>query len=375
MILPELERLKEYFFEFSESWIRPTSEIVSHSLLIRVTHNCPWNRCKFCDCYKGKKFECRSVEEIKQDIDATRAIRDEIDALAKKLGGMNWVAKVIDSYFLYNKSPMELKGNELKNFQSIVNVFNWLDFGARTVFFQDADNVIMSTPDLVEVIEYLKQTFPSIERIASYARVKTLAKKTLEELRELYRAGLLRLHIGFESGDDEVLRHINKGVTSKEHISAVKKAKEAGFEIAEYVMPGIGGRDRSEQHAKNTARALNEIDPDFIMLRPYIPRKGTSLFEEYKKGSFQLTSPHERLRELKIFIDELNVKSRVCFDQPVMNSWYRDPGRRYLLFKPDSDGYKFPEEKDRVRELIEEGLAIGESVHIHAKDQIELPHL
>jgi radical SAM superfamily enzyme YgiQ (UPF0313 family) len=192
----------------------------------------------------------------------------------------------------------------------------------------------------------------------------------LEELVEIRKAGLSRLHIGLESGDDEVLEYIDKGVTSEECILAGKKATRAGFELSEYVMPGIGGRARSEQHAKNTARVLNEINPDFVMMRPFVPRRGTPLFEEYEKGIFQLTSPHERLREVKILVEDLKVTSRVCFDQPVMNSWYRDPSHRYLLFKPDSNGYKFPEEKDEVLKTVEIGLALDESMHIHAKDLI-----
>ncbi|MEM3538702.1 MAG: radical SAM protein [Nitrososphaerales archaeon] len=370
MSLPELERLKEYSFEISESWIRPTSEILSHSLLLRLMRNCPWNMCKFCECYKGKRFEYKTVKEIKRDIDTIKAISDEINILSKKLGGMNWVAKVINSYFLYDKSPNELEKNELQNLYSVAIVFNWLYFGASTVFFQDSDSLIMRTQDLVEVINYLRQKFPSVRRITSYTRAKTIIEKNLEELKDICNAGLSRLHIGLESGDDEVLRYINKGVTSKDCILAGKKAIKAGFEISEYVMPGIGGKDKSEQHAKNTAMVLNEINPHFIMMRPFVPRKGTPLFEEYEKGIFQLTSPHERLRELKILIKELNVTSRVCFDQPVMNSWYRDFSHRYPLFRPDSNGYKFPEEKEEVLKTIELGLAIDESAHIHAKDLI-----
>ena len=373
MDLTELETLKKYSFE--RHLIRPTSEIRYCSLLIRVTRNCPWNKCKFCECYKGKKFAYRDIREIKQDIDTANEISKKIKSLTKKVGGMSWVAKVLDSYFLYDKPPMDLEAEEVKNYQSIVNVFNWLDFGAHTVFLQDADNIIMETSKLVEVLKYLKLTFPTITRITSYARVKTLLKKSSEELRELCKAKLLRLHIGLESGDDKILKHINKGFTSKEHISAVKKAKEARIEIAEYVMPGISGRTRSEENAKNTAKVLNEIDPDYIMLRPFIPRKGTELYEEYKRGDFQLTSPHERLREIKILIENLNVNSSICFDQPVMNSWYRDADRRNLLFRADSKGYKFPKEKDKVIQLIQIGLNIDERVHIHAKDQINLSSL
>lgn len=357
----ELERLKEYTFEIGP--IRPPSEGGSQSLLIRATINCPWNLCRFCDTYKGKNFVYRSVEEIKRDIDVARAIRDEIKSLERKLGDMVWVARAIDAY-----------QDDFKNLPSIINVFNWICSGARTAFLQDANSLIMRTNDLLEVIKYLKETFPSIERITSYARAKTLAQKTksLEDLKILREVGLSRLHVGLESGDDEVLRYINKGVTSEEHIMAGIKVKEAGIELSEYVMLGLGGRDMWKQHAKNTIRVLNEIHPDFIRLRPYIPRKGTQLYEEYEKGNFQLTSPHERLIELKTFVDELEVESRLCFDH-IMNSWYRKSGG--FLFKQDYNGYKLPEEKGKISKLIEEGLATAESIHIHAKDLIELPHL
>ena len=166
-----------------------------------------------------------------------------------------------------------------------------------------------------------------------------------------------------------LLKYVDKGVTSAEQIEAGKKAKEAGFELSEYVMPDLGGRARSEQHALNTARVLNEIDPDFIRLRPFVPGPGTPLYDEYTKGNFQLSSPHERLREIRLLVENLNVHSRLCFDH-FLNSWYRDPSRRYTLFKQDYEGYKLPEEKEKVLELIEEGLKIDESVHIHVKDII-----
>jgi radical SAM superfamily enzyme YgiQ (UPF0313 family) len=180
------------------------------------------------------------------------------------------------------------------------------------------------------------------------------------------------LHVGLESGDDELLKHIDKGVTSEEQIIAGRKAKEAGFEFSAYVMPGLGGTTMSEQHAKNTARVLNEINPDYIRLRPFVPRPNTPLFDEYQRGELQISSPHERLRELKIMIGALTVTSRVCFDH-MMNGWRTESGE--LLFKQDYEGYKFPEEKQRVLELIEEGLRVSESIHIDAKDMAKLGYL
>jgi radical SAM superfamily enzyme YgiQ (UPF0313 family) len=137
-------------------------------------------------------------------------------------------------------------------------------------------------------------------------------------------------------------------------------------------MPDLGGRARSEQHARNTATVLNDINPDFIRLRPYVPRPNTPLYDEYQRGEFQLSSAHERLRELKTLIENLDVTSRLCFDH-YMNSWRKESGE--LLFKQDYEGYKFLEEKHKVLELIEEGLSCDESKHINAKDIIRMSHL
>jgi radical SAM superfamily enzyme YgiQ (UPF0313 family) len=374
MNLPELERLRGYSFEIGP--IRPPSEGGSRSLLIRATRNCPWSLCKFCygTPYNRERFQLRSVEEIKRDIDAAKAISELIKAIAKKLGGMDWAAKLMDTYFLYNKDFMELDQNELKNFQSVTNVFNWLYSGAKSAFLQDANSLVMRTDELVEVIRHLKQTFPSLQRITSYARAKTLAQKTktLEELKELRKAGLTRLHVGLETGDDELLKYVNKGVTSEEHVSAGKKVMEAGFELSEYWMPGLGGKTMSEQHAKNTARVLNEIDPDFVRSRRFVPRKATPLFEEWKKGGFQLLSPHEELREIEMMIENLEITGKVCFDH-FINPAYRVGSSYVWLFKQDYDGYKFPEEKPRVLELVKYGLEIDESLYMRAEDLVELP--
>ena len=373
MSLQELEKLKEYSFEIGP--IRPPSEGGSQSLLIRATRNCPWNLCKFCygTPYNREHFQLRSVEEIKRDIDAAKAISELIEVIAKKLGGIDWAARLVDPYFLYNKDFMELDQKELENFQSITNVFSWLRSGTRSAFLQDANSLIIRTPDLIEVIMYLAQTFPNLQRITSYARAKTLAQKTktLEELKELRKSGLSRLHVGLETGDDDLLKYVNKGVTSEEHILAGRKAKKAGFELSEYWMPGLGGKTMSEQHAMNTAKVLNAINPDFVRSRRFVPRKTTPLFEEWKKSGFQLLSPHEELREIEIMIENLDITGKVCFDHYI-NPAYRVGSSYVWLFKQDYNGYKFPSEKPRVLELVKKGLEIAEPLYIHAEDLVEM---
>lgn len=357
--------LSRYSFEIGP--IRPPSEGGSYSLLIRVTRNCPWGRCTFCYAspYGRDRFQLRAVEEIKKDIQAARAISDEIKRVSWQLGYAGEINSIVGAAIIQS-AP------DLSNAPSFVTVFNWLRSGARTAFLQDADSLIMRTPDLINVIKYLRDTFPQLERVTSYARAKTLYRKSLEELKEIRAAGLARLHVGLETGDDELLQHVDKGITAAQHIAAGRKAKEAGFELSVYVMPDLGGRARSRQHAKGTARVLNEIDPDYIRLRPLVPRPETPLFAEYRKGDFQLSSPHERLRELKTMIEGLSVSSRICFDH-LTNSWRRESGE--LLFRQDYEGYKFSEEKQEVLRLIEEGLRVSESMHIDARDLVTLPHL
>ncbi|MDY6965595.1 MAG: radical SAM protein [Halobacteriota archaeon] len=367
MDLPELEEIKRYSYEMGA--IRPPSEGGSRSLLIRATRNCPWNRCSFCygSPYKRAKFELRSVEEIKGDIQAAKSIMDLIETIERKLGGIEWAMTALDSYSLYEREPPYLDDEELKNLQCIVNVFNWLCSGGKTVFLQDANSLIMRTPQLVEVVQYLKETFHSIQRITTYARSKTLAQKSLEELKELKETGLTRLHVGLETGDDELLEYIHKGVTSEEQILGGRKAKEAGLELSEYVMPGLGGKAMSDQHARNTARVLNETDPDFIRMRTYFPNPLTPLFGKFTKGDFKLLSPHECLMEIRTLVENLEVTSQMTFDH-VMNFWCNRYGEP--LFTKDYVGYKFPEEKTLVLELIEEGLEVDESMHSNIRMQI-----
>lgn len=330
-------------FSFEVGPIRPPSEGGVHSLLLRVTRNCPWNKCAFCPVYKGEKFGIRKVDEVKEDIDAVKRVRDMIVEGSDDLG----------------KVP--------RRCLSVVS--GWVRSSEKTVFLQDSNSVILRTEQLVEILDYLNETFPSIDRITSYARSKTLVRKSLEELKELRDAGLSRLHVGLESGDDEVLDFVNKGVTSEEHIEAGKKALEADFELSEYVMPGLAGKEGFKKHARETARVLNEINPPYIRLRPLAVLEGIELYEKMEEGDFELSSPYERLKEIKIMVENLDVSSKLCFDHR-MNGWRNKSGG--LLFDMDYEGYKLPKEKDLVLELIEEGLEVDESRHLDARDTTQI---
>ena len=214
----DIIKLKSYSFEIGP--IRPPSEGGSSSLLLRFTRNCPWGRCAFCygSPYNRERFELRSVDEIKTDIESARAIASVIKELSWKLGyagRIETLGPLIQSNLLDGRQIGQLPDDENRNFSSVVNVYNWLFFGAMSVFLQDADTLIMYTNQLAESIAYLRETFPNIERVTSYARSKTIVKKKPEELRQLHEAGLNRIHIGLETGDDELLSYVNKGVTAQ----------------------------------------------------------------------------------------------------------------------------------------------------------------
>lgn len=299
---------------------RPPNE--AYSLLIRATRNCSWNNCEFCSMYKGSKLEIRAVEEVKQDILTMKSVADDINEWAWKNGYGDRVGTVARA-----------------------NGILWLDEEVvKNVFIGDSNSIIMKTEDFAEIIGFLYETFPTLERVTSYARAKTVVKKRAEELRTLREAGLTRLHVGLETGDDELLGYVRKGATAEEMILGGRKAIEAGFELSEYVMPGLGGRERWEQHARGTARVLNEINPHFIRLRTLGLAPSTPLYEKNQRGEFTLQSLEGLLIEVRTLIEDLKVTSQlVCSDFS---------GNFYLMAV---DG-KLPEDKDRMLRSIDNTL-------------------
>src|SRR4030043_175389 len=327
--LIDTKKLAGYSLELGP--IRPPSE--AFSLLIRVTRNCPWNRCQFCPIYKGQKFEIRPVEDIIKDIETAKAIADEIKELAWKTGDGGRLRDVAAAIY-----------NGYQHNASICNVALWLWAGSESAFLQDANTLIMRTPDLVRVVSFLKQTFPELSRITSYARSKNAAKKSIEELKELKNAGLSRLHIGMESGSNLVLSYMEKGVTAEEHITGGKKVKEAGISLCEYVMPGLGGRKMSADHIIGTATALNEINPDHIRLRTLHVRENMPLWSKLEAGDFELQTEDEGVEEIGKLIEKLEVTSELKSDH-------------ILNLLPEIEG-KFPEAKPACLATINRYLAL-----------------
>jgi radical SAM superfamily enzyme YgiQ (UPF0313 family) len=189
---------------FEQGPIRPPSE--SQSLLLRLTRNCPWNRCEFCHTYKDQKFSLRTVEEVKKDIDAVSEIAQELKALSWEVGEGGEITANLVRFVLQN--PRDYPDA----FRSVVL---WLYAGGKNVFLQDANSLVLKTDHVVDTLTYLREKFPFVERITTYARSKTISKKSVDELRSLHRAGLYRIHMGLETGYDPLLEYIQKGVTAE----------------------------------------------------------------------------------------------------------------------------------------------------------------
>ncbi|RLC06056.1 MAG: radical SAM protein [Deltaproteobacteria bacterium] len=333
-------------YEFETGIYRPPSEGGSASLLVRLTRNCPWNHCTFCAMYKKEKFELRSPEEIIQDINVMHDISLQLKEISIKQGQGGILSNETFGEFL-KKSP------DLYFHPGISMLFNWLAVGGKTVFLQDADSLIMKSDHMIQVLKHLKLSFPTIERITSYGRSRTIVRKPISDLEKICQAGLDRLHIGLETGDAALLKKIKKGTTPEDHIKGGRKAIEAGFQVSEYWMPGLGGKTMSKNHAKNTASVLNQINPHYIRSRPFTPRPGTIFFEKASKNELERMTSKEQLLEIKQTLEGLDVSSRVCFDH-AGNFWTGPNGR--LLLSQGYEGYQFPEEKQNLLELLEKGI-------------------
>jgi radical SAM superfamily enzyme YgiQ (UPF0313 family) len=240
---------------YEQGVIRPPSE--ASSLLIRVTRNCPWNQCLFCPAYKGVKFSKRTVEEVKKDI----------DSMADELSGYS---------------------------------------GVRTAFLQDADSLILPANDLVTILNYLKEKFPKIDRITTYARARTLSHKSVDDLKRLKEAGLTRIHTGMESGSVKVLQMIKKGMTPEEVVTGGRHVMEAGIELSEYIMPGVAGRALSEEHATETAKLLNLIRPHFIRVRTFAMHPQSPMQKMVREGTFVPLTDDEIVAEIRLLVHHLD---------------------------------------------------------------------
>lgn len=309
--------------------IRPPNE--AYSLLVRFTRNCPWNRCTFCHIYKGKKFESRSLDEIKGDIGTIKTISDEIHDLSRRRGFAGEITE---------RLVQEIYSSGTYN-DCFKSVSVWLFFGGKNIFIQDANSLVMKVDDLVEALQHIRQAFPSTDRVTTYARSQTIAQRlSVADLTRLREAGLTRIHIGLESGSNDVLKFIDKGVTKEQHITAGLKVKDAGIELSEYVVPGLGGKGRSIEHAAETADALNKINPDFIRFRTLKVTRDMMLYQKLQAGEFEIKEDEEILAEIRLMMQKLEgITSQVKSDH-ILN----------LLEEVDG---KLPQDKEKILGIID----------------------
>jgi radical SAM superfamily enzyme YgiQ (UPF0313 family) len=248
---------------YEQGVIRPPTE--ASSLLIRVTRNCPWNQCLFCPAYKGMTFSRRTVEEVKGDID-----------------------DMADDYADYMDR-------------------------ITSAFLQDANSLIVPTKELLEILNHLKKRFPKITRVTTYARAKTMTRKSVNEYVELKEAGLTRVHTGMESGSPAVLKMMRKGSSPEDMRTGALKVMEGGISLSEYIMPGLGGRTLSNEHALKTARLLNDIRPDYIRVRTFALHPQSPLKKMIEDGDFVLMTDEEIVGEIRLLIENLDeMHSYLC---------------------------------------------------------------
>ncbi len=276
--------------EYVEPVFRPPSE--AKSLILPVTNGCSWNKCTFCEMYTQpqKKFRARKPDEVQADIDRA----------AKSLGGV------------------------------------------RRVFLADGDAMVLPTRRLIEVLGQLREAFPGLERVSSYCLPRNLSKKSVDELTQLRKAGLEMLYIGMESGDDEILRRINKGETWESTRSALVKIREAGLTSSVMVLNGLGGETLSRQHAINTATLCNETQPDYLSTLVVSFPQGEERFREGFGADFAQLNQNSLFKEIQLFLEHLEL------DNTIFRS---DHASNYLVLKGTLG-------RDKQRLLNEVNLAI-----------------
>ncbi len=255
--------------------IRPPSE--ARSYYLPLTAGCSNNTCTFCQYY-GSKLQLRDEEEVIA----------EIDALA-----------------MYVKDSIRLPG--------VPDIVYWIarDWDGKGVFLQDADALVYPYEKLKRILEHLNEKLSFIERVAIYATAKDILRRTPEELEELKKLKLGIVYMGLESGDDEILRDVKKGITSQEMVEAARMVKDAGILISIMVILGLGGVEKSERHAYETIRVLNEMDPDYAGALTLLFTEGSPISKELLEGRFQTISEFQSLKELLIMIENSNFTD--CF--------------------------------------------------------------
>ncbi len=238
---------------------RPPSE--ASSLIIQLTIGCARNTCTFCAMYKDKTFRVRDLQEVVEDLEMAR-----------------------------------------KYYQRIK---------VKRIFLADGDALIVKTADLLYILGKCKEYFPEVERISVYGAPKDIIHKTPEELKQLKDAGLDMVYMGLESGDDQVLKEVKKGVTAAEMIEAGQKVRAAGMILSMTIISGLGGKKLMKEHALNSAKVISAIKPEYVGFLTLLIEPGTPMYEQYRAGELDLLTPEEALDETQLFIENVDAEGTV----------------------------------------------------------------
>ena len=243
--------------QYDEPLFRPPSE--ARSLILQITLGCSWNKCSFCEMYTSKQFKARKEEAVFNDIESFIPYADQI----------------------------------------------------RRIFLADGDPLVLSTERLLRILNKLKTTFPNLQRVSTYASPSNLSRKSSEELKQLYEAGLTLLYVGIESGDSEVLECIQKGETFETTIEGLNKSKAVGMNSSVMIINGVGGKELTQQHAINSAKVLNATQPKYASTLVLTPHKGIEHYRDRYKGTFTELSQQELFTEMQTFMEHLELKETI----------------------------------------------------------------
>lgn len=240
---------------YDEPLYRPPSE--AYSLIIQVTIGCSHNKCSFCGMYKSKKFRIRSKSDIFRDLEEMAA--------------------------RYNK--------------------------VRRIFLADGDALVLKAQDLKDILQKIKELFPYCERVGIYATPNDILRKSPEELKSLKEHGLGIIYLGIESGSDKILKDISKGADSRVMIEAGKQIVNSGIKLSVTLISGLGGKDGWEEHARESASVINEINPDYLGLLTLMIEPGTPMYDLVQEGAFKLLSTEEVALETQMLIRNLELRN------------------------------------------------------------------
>jgi len=239
--------------------IRPPSE--ANSYILQVTYGCAHNRCTFCGTYMDKPFRVRPTEEVLEDI-----------ALAQR------------------RFPE-----------------------TRCVFLADGNALVLDTELLGRILGALASAFPRLRRVGIYANARDVLHKTEAGLAALRQQKLTVVYLGLESGSDEVLRRVHKGITAAEMVEAVQKLKRAEMRTSVIALLGLGGKELSAEHARETARVVSAMDPEYFSMLTLMLIPGTELHRQWRQSTFELPEPEDLLGELRQVIAHCDGLSRCVF--------------------------------------------------------------